>query len=150
MKQDLGPLGMIDMLTDKELRESLGHHFSAEIREWYRGVDYLGFAGQGNGTGTFSIPGPDSGYCWSIKLVSAQLSAAGTLSVYPGDSNTVPPFGSSATVANGANFEAFITFTSNVVVLKDQRNITLFSGAGNILAYRLLVKQVPNEMQGKL
>jgi hypothetical protein len=149
MKQDLGPLGMIDMLTDKELRESLGHHFSAEIREWYRGVDYLGFAGVGN-SNTVTVAGPDSGYCWSLKLVSAQLAVAGELSVYPGDSVAVAPFGNTASAVNGTANEAVLTFTSNVVVLKDQRNLTLSCAAGNILGWRLLVKQVPNEMQGKL
>jgi hypothetical protein len=150
MKQDLGPLGVIDLLTDSELRQSLGHHFSAQVREWYRGVDYLGFYGQGPVTQVL-VAGPDSGYCWSLKQVSVQLSAAGTLSVYPGEVTTVAPLGVGASVTNGSNFEVWLTWTSNVVVLKDQRSLTLWAGGTvNILSWRVLVKQVPQEQQGKL
>ena len=149
MKQDLGPLGNVDMLTASELREELGHRFSTFIREWYRGEDYLSFFGTPNTT-TVTIPGPDSGYVWSLKLAAAQLSAAGALSVYPGEVTTVAPLGIASSVVNGGNNEAFITWTSNVVVLKDQRSLTLFAGSQTILSYRVNVKQVPAEMQGKL
>lgn len=109
MKQDLGPLGQIDLLTDPELRESLGHHFTQQVREWYRGIDYLGFAGVGNGTGVITIPGPNQGYTWDLKLVSVQLAAAGQVSAYPGDNTNVAPlhtattstFSGSPTTANG-------------------------------------------------
>lgn len=149
MKQALGPLGEVDFLTDRELRESLGHHFSQQIREWYRGIDYLGFAGQGNGTGQITIPGADSGYTWDIKLVSAQLSAAGNLSIYPGDGINVAPIGTIAAIAVGANFDAVYRWSSEQAVFKDGRNFTLLSGV-TILNWRILVKQVPTEMQGKL
>jgi hypothetical protein len=149
MKQSLGPLGEIDMLTDHELRESLGHHFSAQIREWYKGIDYLGFAGVGNGTGTLTLPGPNQGYTWSVKLVSVQLAAAGILSVYPADNVNVAPIGVIASTVNGANNDAILTWSSNQVIFKDGRNLTLFS-AQTILNYRVLVVQTPTEMQGKL
>jgi len=151
MKQDLGPLGVIDLLTDSELRQSLGHHFSAQVREWYRGVDYLGFYGTGPAT-QILVPGPDSGYCWSLKQVSAQLSAgSGALSVYPGENTNVAPLGIGTIVTNGANFEAWLTWTSNVAVLKDQRSLTLWAGGTTLINnWRVLVKQVPQEQQGKL
>ena len=148
MKQSLGPIGDVDMLTSQELHDSLGHHFSAFVREAARGVDYLGFFASPN-AGTVQVPGPDSGYVWSLKLVSAQLSAAGALSVYPGENNAVAPYGASLSTVNGANNEVVMTFTSNVVVIKDQRSLFLASGV-NILSYRILVKQVPAEMQAKL
>jgi hypothetical protein len=150
MKQDLGPLGSADFLTQQELHDSLGHHFSAQVREWYRGVDYLGFYGAGPAT-LVTVPGPDSGYVWSIKLASAQLSAAGALSVYPGDATNVAPFGTATAIAQGTQFEAMFTWTSNVVVLKDQRNLTLWAGGTTTInSWRVLVKQVPAEMQAKL
>lgn len=149
MKQDLGPLGTIDLLTDKELRESLGHHFTAQIREWYRGIDYLGFSGQGNGTSTLIIPGPQQGYTWNLKIASAQLSAAGVLSVYPGDNNTVAPIGVVTAITNFVNNDAVITWSSNQAVIKDGRNIT-FAASQIINTFRLMVQQVPTEMQGKL
>lgn len=104
MKQDLGPLGTIDVLTDPELREALGHHFTQQVREWYRGIDYLGFAGGGNGTSTITLPiSPEQGYTWDVKLVSAQLAAPGELSVYPGDNPTVAPIGVTSTSSFAGN-----------------------------------------------
>lgn len=153
MKQDLGPLGQIDFLTDKELRETLGHHFSTTLRELYRGVDYLGFTGSGNASSQFVIPGPAQGYTWTLKLASAQLSATGTLSVYPGDQITVPPIGIAAALPQNnftTAFEAVVTWSSNQAVIKDGRAVTLFVAGAVIANWRLLVKQVPTEMQGKL
>lgn len=149
MKQDLGPLGVVNMFTDDELRETLGHHFSALERSWYRGIDYMAVAGQGNGTGQITLPIAEQGYTWNIKVVSAQLSAAGNLSVYPADGINVAPIGVVAAVANGANFDAVLTFSGDQIVLKDGRNLTLFSSV-NILNYRIMAKQVPTERQGKL
>lgn len=148
-KQDLGPLGVFDTLTNDELHSTLGHHFSHTIREWYRGIDYLGVAGQGNGTGTLTVATTDQGYAWNLKLVSVQLAAAGTLSIYPGENNLTAPIGVVPAIANGPNFEAVETFSGDQIVFKDSRSITLFS-AVTILNYRILYKQVPTEMQGKL
>jgi hypothetical protein len=150
MKQDLGPLGQVDLLTDPELKQSLGHGISHAIREWYRGLDYMGFAGPGNGTNTLTIPGPDSGYTWSVKLASVSLSTSGVLSVYAADNPGGAPLGIVASIANGTANEAVFRWGSNQCVIKDQRNITLFSSGSVILAYRLLVEQAPTEMQGKL
>jgi hypothetical protein len=147
-KQDFGPLGVVDLLTDNELRATMGHHFDHMLRDWYRGLDFMGFAGVGNGTGTLTIPGADSGYSWSLKLLAAQLSASGNLSVYPSDGTNVAPIGTVASL--GTNNDCVIRWGSNQAVLKDQRNITLFAGAATIINWRLLVLQVPTEMQGKL
>lgn len=149
-KQDLGPLGVVDLLTGSELKEAMGHNVSHQIREWYRGVDYMGAAGPGNGTGLITINPIDQGYTWSVRLVSVQLSAAGTLSVYPGDTNTVAPVGSQVAIANGGLFEVVYQWSSSTLVLKDGRNVTLYCGAANILNWRIMAKQVPTEMQGKL
>ena len=149
MKQDLGPLGQIDMLTNKELHDSLGHHFDHAIRDWYRGLDFLGAAGAGNGTNVITLPGPDQGYTWSYKLITAQLAAAGTLSAYPSDNTNVAPIGVNVALANNGNFESILSWSGNQVVLKDGRNITLMS-AVTIVNWRIMVLQVPTEMQGKL
>lgn len=148
-KQDLGPLGSVDLLTNSELRETMGHHFSSLVRDWYRGIDYMGVAGQGNGTGQITLPLAEQGYTWNLKVVSAQLSAAGNLSVYPADGINVAPIGVVAAIANGANFDAVLTWSGDQAVLKDGRNLTLFSSV-TILNYRVMAKQVPTEMQGKL
>ena len=148
-KQELGPLGSVDLLTNSELKESLGHSMSHQIRETLRGIDYMGTAGPGNGTGLITVPCADSGYAWSVRLVSAQLAAAGTLSIYPGDTNTVAPVGNVVAIPNGTLFECVYLWSNQALVLKDARNLTLFSSV-TILNYRILARQVPAEMQGKL
>jgi hypothetical protein len=149
MKQNLGPLGEVDLLTDSELKRSLGHSFDRLVREWYRGVDYLGFAGQGNGTNTITLAGADQGYTWNFKLVSVQLAASGTLSVYPSETTSVAPIAVATSTANSGNNDAVITWSGNQVVLKDGRTITLLSSQ-IIVNWRVMVQQVPTEMQGKL
>lgn len=148
-KNDFGPLGTVDILTSSELKDTLGHQMSHTIREWFRGIDYTGAAGPGNGTGTVQVPCAEQGYTWDIKLVAAQLSAAGSLSIYPGDSLSVAPVGVVASVANGTLNECVFRWSSEQLVIKDGRTLTLFS-AVTILNWRVLAKQVPTEMQGKL
>ena len=150
MKTDLGPLGSVDILTHSELKDALGHNISHQIREWFRGIDYMGVAGTGNGTGLITVPCAEQGYTWDIKLVSAQLAAPGALSIYPGEtSGFVAPVGVVASIANGSLNECVFRWSSNQFVLKDGRNLTLLSSQ-NILNWRVLAKQVPTEMQGKL
>jgi hypothetical protein len=149
-KNDFGPLGTVDILTSGELRETLGHQMSHTIREWFRGIDYVGAAGPGNGTGLISIPASEQGYTWSIRLVGAQLAAPGALSVYPGEtSGFVAPVGVVQSVANGSLNECVVMWSSEALVIKDGRVITLLSSQ-TILNWRILAKQVPTEMQGKL
>lgn len=149
-KVDFGPIGTVDILNHSELKDALGHNISHQIREWYRGVDYTGAAGPGNGTGTIQVPCAEQGYTWDIKLVSAQLQAAGSLSIYPGESGGfVAPVGVVASIANGTLNECVMRWSSNQLVIKDGRTITLLSST-IILNWRVLAKQVPTEMQGKL
>jgi hypothetical protein len=148
-KNDFGPLGTVDILTSSELKDTLGHQMSHTIREWFRGIDYTGTAGPGNGTGLIQIPAAEQGYTWSVRLVSAQLSAAGSLSVYPGDATNSAPVGVMASVPNGTLNEVVIQWASEALVIKDGRTLTLVS-AVTILNWRVLAKQVPTEMQGKL
>lgn len=149
-KNDFGPLGTVDILTSGELRETLGHQMSHTIREWFRGVDYTGATGPGNGTGLIQVPCAEQGYTWDIKLVSAQLAAAGALSIYPGDTTGfTAPVGVVQSITNGSLNECVYRWSSNQFVIKDGRVITLLSSV-NILNWRVLAKQVPTEMQGKL
>jgi|ERR1700683_1378852 len=228
MRQEIKAGGALDLLTKGELDDSMGHHFNAAIRDLLRGVDYLQFAGIAGGVNTFSIPyTPESGYSWSLKLVTAQLStptvsspsvpatgvaaenpnafpvnvvinangatisavtvngvivgtSAGTyvvpadgsiavsytvatptwvwsyagsgtaFSVYSGSNNQVAPIGNAISQVNGTNNEAVVKWSSNQVVLKDGRQITLYCGAATIINYLIMVEQVPTEMQGKL
>jgi hypothetical protein len=143
--------GYLDVLTKSELQETMGHNFDAAIRDLLRGVDYLQFSGVANDGNTFTIPNSsESGYTWSVKLISAQLSGAGTLSVYPASNITVAPIATVASVTNGGNIEAVAKWSSNQAVFKDGRQFTLYCEAATILNYLLIVEQVPTEMQGKL
>lgn len=149
MRQRIGSY-VLDLLTPDEHKSHLKDVFSAHLRELFRGVDYPMVAGNGSGTGVQSIEGPTSGYAWEFRSLALQLSAASPVSVYLGESTASPPIAVASSVANGAANEVVITWPSKAVVLKDSRSITVSAGAGNILNYRLIVKQVPAEMIGKL
>ena len=144
--------GYLDILTKDELKESLGHDINQEIRELYKGVDYLSFTGSAGGAvGSFTIPyAPEAGYCWSLKLVSVQLAGISSVAYYIGTN----PIGGAAigvtTSSGGPNNDYPITFTSNVVVLKDGQQITVATNTTAINYYHMRVKQVPTVMQGKL
>lgn len=149
MQQKLAAGGYLDLLTKDELSQAMGHNFDDAIRDLLRGIDYLSFVGVATpNTGLFTIPYvPDQGYTWSVKLVAFTLSANAQPSVYLGSDTTQAPI-----AFPGFNTVAVATFSANQVVIKDGTPITVFGagGATSVLNYRLHVKQVPTEMQGKL
>jgi hypothetical protein len=153
MRQKLEPGGFLDFLTNEELKSTMGHSLDATIAKWYRGVDYLSFINlvPAPAIGPFTIPQTaESGYCWSVKLVSFQLSAGATgVSLYVGSSNSPPPV---AVGTVGTNNEVVFTFSANQLVMKDSQNLTVqaYGGGVQVLGWHLRVKQVPVEMQGKL
>lgn len=151
MKQRVEPGGMLDMLTKSELQEAMGHHFDHAVRDLYRGVDYLMFQGQANNSTLFTIPNvPEAGYSWSVKLIgitSGGLSA-GQFAVYLGENANTAPVGIGTGNGSVPN-TAIATWSSEQLVIKDGRSLTIAAGAA-ITNYVLTVKQVPTEMQGKL
>jgi hypothetical protein len=150
-KQQLTAGGYLDILTKDELKEALGHDFSHDIRELYRGIDYLTFVGNAGlvGANSVTLPWmPDSGYCWSVKIASVQISTSSPFSVHIGSDNSQAAV---FTGSSGLGNQCVGTWTSNNLVVKDGQGITFaFSGNTNIGAIRLHVKQVPTVMQGKL
>src|SRR3984957_7924549 len=227
MKQHLhSHLAPIDVLTRVELEETMTSKMDTYIRDLYRGVSYHEENGNGDGALKIAIQGPESGYAWSVKIVSAQMTAiAGTvpsqpavpastvaqqntnnfpvtvvisggtatstsvngvvvgggdgtfvvpafgsisvtysvaptwlwtgvaspdtLAVFLGDNLITAPIAAVPATPAFASFYSVQTFTSNVVVLKDSRTITLASSNG-IFAYKLISKMVPAEMVAKL
>jgi hypothetical protein len=152
MKQRLhAAMAPIDVLTREELEASMTTQMNAMVRDIYRGVGYHETNGSGDGAATVIIPGPESGFAWSVKIVSALLTVStDTLTVFLGDSTTTAPIASIVPVTGfGGLFYAIGTFTSNTVVLKDARSITLASNSG-ILQYKVIAKQAPAEMVAKL
>jgi hypothetical protein len=150
LNQKLAAGGYLDLLTKDELSEAMGHNLDAAIVKWYRGIDYLTFVGVGNGQPTFAIPySPEAGYCWSLKLVAAQVgNSVSIMSIYI-NSIASPAIATASVI--GPNDDAIATWSANQVVLKDGQQIFLWTGSlGTINTFRLHVKQVPVEMQGKL
>jgi len=88
VKQNISGLGDLDILTQRELKEALGHQFDSLIREWYRGTKYVGYRGSlQTPSGTVQIPGPESGYFWSLKLIAVQFAGAFTTALNSGATN---------------------------------------------------------------
>lgn len=137
----------IDVLTRLDL-EAMQHQWLEEtMRVKLRGIDYIEQNGNGLGIAQVAVPGPDQGYAWSVKIVSVTVTAAATVSVFLGDNTNSAPVAQTILTAAGS---AISTFTSNIVVIRDSRVITLLTSAGGITTYKVLAKQVPNEMVGKL
>lgn len=148
MKQKLGTY-VLDLLTGDELRGHLKDTLASNLLQMYRGISYPSFTGLG-GAATVAIPGPASGYAWSLRSLSVQCSAATPVSAYLGENATVAPIATGATSVNGGNNELVIMWATKTVILADERPITVVAGTGNILTWRLAVQQVPGEMTGKL
>jgi hypothetical protein len=83
MKQDLGPLGAVDLLTARELNESLGHHFDLLMQRWYRADKFMRVplvtgTASGGVLNIVSTVGPAQGYAWDIGLLGVGGLTAGT------------------------------------------------------------------------
>jgi hypothetical protein len=145
----------IDVLTRIEMEEVMHKGLDAFVRDLYRGVDYLSFTGINTPAAqTLTIPGPDSGYAWSVKLLGLMISATNIeVAVFLGDNPNNAPVdnGGSAPIAVNGAYPIVFKWTSNLVVVRDNQVITAVCSAGaTIGAWRMFVKQVPNEMIGKL
>ena len=145
-------LAPIDVLTRLELEQVQHKHLEEFFHQEYLGVSYQEYNNNAlqQGVTQFLVPGPDSGYTWSLKLVSVTLSAAGTLAIFLGDNVNSAPIGGGASVIMGGLNVVNDTFTSNTVIVQDQRAITLLAAGGNIGAIKVIAKQVPSEMVAKL
>lgn len=144
----------IDVLTRSELSEELHKAEEGRIREFYRGVDYHEINGNGDGAAFVVVPGPESGYAWSVKIVSFTVGTASQqVYLYLGESNASSPIGTttaSATANGNSYYAAVFVYTSNVVVLKDGRSLYIEAPSGAIYNWKVIAKQVPSEMIGKL
>jgi hypothetical protein len=224
-------LAPVDILTRLEMEQVLHKGMENFFHQEYLGVSYKEFNGNADGATSVQIPGPDSGYAWALKLLSATLTGgatpapsqpavpastvaqqnvnsypvqvvisggtatstsvngivvgagdgtfvvpaygsisvtysvaptwvwsaatgstlAPTVAAFMGENSTTAPIGSGAGILAGGIYSAIVTFTSNVVVMSDQRVITLVADSSSaIAAYKLTAKQVPAEMVGKL
>jgi hypothetical protein len=143
-------LAPIDVLTRLDLEQAQRKNLDEFFHEKFIGVSYQEYNTNGQGASQVSIPGPDGGYTWSLKLVSVVLSAAGNLAIFLGDNITSAPVGGGASITMGGLNVVTSTFSSNVVLVQDQRPITLLAVTGTIQQVKVIAKQVPSEMVGKL
>jgi len=106
----------------------------------------------GAGDGTFVVPAYGSisvTYSVAPTWLWTGVASPDTLAVFLGDNLITAPIAAVPATPAFASFYSVQTFTSNVVVLKDSRTITLASSNG-IFAYKLISKMVPAEMVAKL
>jgi hypothetical protein len=155
MKQMIGGYSL-DLLTSDEVRGHLDNLHNLYMRDAYRGISYLSFTEITNALepGQIVFPGPESGYAWSIKQVSVQIddTAPPPVSVYLGENLKTPPIATGTAMPGvGAPFEFTYHWTSNIVVLLDNRVIMIATPAGSVItSARLYVKQCVAEMVAKL
>ena len=142
--------GFIDTPSMAELHD----YFSTRDREKYRGVKHIRVSGLGASPAATAlmIPnGPESGYIWSLRILSAQLATAGTLLAYITSSSPATGATPQRLVFNGSTSgtSQVTTFPSAACMLYPGEGIYL-SGSQNISAWFLAGWEVPAEMEGKL
>jgi hypothetical protein len=108
----------------------------------------------GAGDGTFVVPAYGSiSVTYSVAPTWVWSNVGGStpdnLAVYLGDNLITAPIAAVPALPAFGSFYAIQRYTSNVVVLKDSRTLTLASTNG-IFAYKLISKMVPAEMVAKL
>lgn len=143
-------LAPVDILTRLEMEQIQRKSMDDFFHQQALGVSYKEYNDNADGVAQYSVNGPDSGYAWSLKIVSAVLSAAGDLAIFLGDNTLTAPVGGGSSVLMGNLNVVTVTFTSNVVIVQDQRPITLLAHTGTIGAVKIIAKQVPAEMVAKL
>lgn len=167
MKQNIAGYE-IDVATreeaQKDLYESMGHHFSLQIREMYRGIKALKLpvvAAQATGA-ALTLPltggaepvqcGPESGYFWRVQRVTVTSSGvdAGAVSLYAGSdpANTSGQFLVDNTLKVG---QAYYPGNRGLYLWPgEQLYVAIVSVAANTYRLTGLAVEVPSEMQGKL
>ncbi len=140
--------------TEQIVGSAVRGHFDAQERQRARGVKLIRASAPGPLplASTLLIPnGPESGYIWSLRLLSVQLASAGTCLAYitssaPGTSATpqrlVANFSTSST-------SQVITFPTAAAMLYQSEGLYL-SASQNITAWFLAGWEVPAEMEYKL
>lgn len=129
----------------------------AEVMEYARGIKYMRLAVTLTAASSQSLPGPDQGYAWDLKLVSVKLSASDSLAVYvadgtSGDAASARLIGyAAAPGAAPAQPVAVVTWSSHQVVMFPGEGLFVAtSGTGNITRAMVAAVQVPAEMLGKI
>lgn len=140
--------------TPDEVRQIVQAETAAE-RQRARGIKAIRVAGIGTqpAAQTLYIPnGPASGYIWTLRLLSVQISAADTCIAYIASSapsagatpqRMITPFGTS-------NANQYDKFAKGQVMLYPDESIYLSCAAHTINAWFMIAWEAPGEMEYKL
>jgi hypothetical protein len=142
--------GVIDTPSMAELHQ----YFGTRDRERGRGVKHIRISGLGAtpAAGTLMIPnGPESGYIWAVRLLSAQLATSGTVVAYITSSSPATGATPQRLVFNGSTSSTsqVTTFPAAACMLYSGESIYL-SATQNITAFFFAAWEVPTEMEWKL
>ena len=126
---------------------------SAFMGELYRGVKRTRFAYIVTpAASTFTIPGPEQGFIWDVRLITGTLSASDSVAAYAGDSATNRLVAYTGAPGAAPAQPVFVINPSSRSVMIDPGESVFLqtSGAGNLVKVMIAAIQVPAEMQGKL
>lgn len=170
MKQQLGGIGVLDVLTKSELEDALGHKIDGILRDMYRGVKLMRIPISRvtatvvtftlpSGIGGTEVPGPEQGHIWRIQRIvvaSSSLTDTAKYILYTGSDPTATdlthvieqgPTGTGFTVGN-----AFRPGNKSEWIFPGEQVYAAITGAtvGNSYAMTGIVTEVPAEMIGKI
>lgn len=152
----------IDVPTRDEVAEDLARAVRDEIGGWQaaertraRGIKHIRIAGIGAqpAAQTLYIPnGPASGYKWSLRLLSVQISAADTCLAYI--TSSAPSAGSTPlrliSAFGTSNANQVATFAKGQVMLDSDESVYLSCAAHNINAWFMSAWEAISEMEYRL
>ena len=147
MGKQLIDFGMhLDVLTQDELDKSL----EAAAAQWQSkaaGVDFMTRSdlgiNEGAGLSPYTIKPPPQGYSWSVKMVSAALSASASLQIWWDAQATLP-----ASSPTTAGLSGVVTWGSDQLVLKPGRALYATASTGTIVSLLIAAWQIPAERLG--
>lgn len=143
----------VDLATRTEMRadlEDVTRSFEME-RELVRarGVKWMRVAVSDPAAPTKeTIPGPETGYIWKLRRISAVLSAADSVSAYIGDGTGPRLIAFTPSVSGQTAY--VLTFGPEEILIGGESLYLTTSGTGHFSTYYVSAWQVPEEMQWKL
>lgn len=174
MRQALVPGAELDMVTPADLDERferIDRRFDALIRDELRGVKPIRSRGSFSYLGAVSenysivIPGPNSGYIWSVMYLAFNWSASTLNSAYFARTTSPQNFGNTDfdpnqlrdmlgfNVVNASERSFSQTFSRGQLLLNSDESLVAFgtTGAAAVaMAMTIDAIEVPAEMVGKL
>lgn len=143
----------INIPDQHEIGQVVKGTWEAHEREAARTVKWIDQVGTGfdpiagTAQNNYLIPGPDSGWAWSVKVIGVSIAAAGTVVVYKTSSAKLRtrPIGVAASVAGPSSVNlAVFTFSSNAGFLQHDQQIWIES-TQNITTWYMGVEEAMSE-----